>query len=241
MVKKTAAVFIYAVIALSVPASAQSVNKIIKKHLKAMGGVKKIKSVETVKMTGTIDVQGNVAPIVFYRKRPDLFCIESKTDFGVYLMGFDGEKSWIYNSYVGDTEPKIQSDEESAMSKEDYDIDGLLVDYKKKGNKVELAGKEDVDGKEVFKLIVTHPSGRERRLVIDAGNYLVLSESYTQMTDGVVADHETRLKDHSTIEGLTYARVWEQVVNGEMQARSTIENVEINKGIDDAVFKPRME
>jgi outer membrane lipoprotein-sorting protein len=77
--------------------------------------------------------------------------------------------------------------------------------------------------------------------VIDAENYLAVSDLYTQMTDGVVADHETRFKDHRKIDGLTYARVWEQVVNGEMQARSTIENVEINKGIDDAVFKPRME
>jgi outer membrane lipoprotein-sorting protein len=241
MLKKIAAVLVYIAVATSVPASAQSANKIIKKHLKAMGGVKKIKSVETVKMTGTVEVQGNVAPIVFYMKRPDLFCIESKTDFGVYITGFDGENSWIFNSYAGDTEPKMQSDEESVMSKEDYDIDGPLVDYKKKGNKVELAGKEDVDGKEVFKLIVTHPSGKERTLVIDAETYLVVSESYTQMSDGVVTDHEMRLRDHKKVDGLTYAHVFEEVMNGEVQTKSTIENVEINTGIDDAIFKPRTE
>ena len=59
-------------IALAAPAAAQGVDEIIAKHVDAMGGMEKIKSVKSVRMTGTMGLgQGIEAPIVLEIKRPN--------------------------------------------------------------------------------------------------------------------------------------------------------------------------
>jgi outer membrane lipoprotein-sorting protein len=216
-------------------------KKVVKKHLKAMGGARKLKHVNTLEMTGTIRVMGNDAPISLYQKRPHMLCIESKTDYGAFITGFDDETAWTYNSYAGHTEPVVHTGEDIEMRRENSDIESALVDYKKKGNKVELAGTEEFDGKSVFKLVVTHPSGRQRTILIDTETYLAVSETYTQMNEGVISDQELRYSDHKKVDGLTFPHAFEQVANGEVQTVFAINKIKINEEIDDAVFKPRTE
>ena len=57
--------------------------------------------------------------------------------------------------FQGQTAPEAKTAEELAEAQDNLDAQGELIDYAAKGHKVELIGKEDVEGTECFKLKVT--------------------------------------------------------------------------------------
>jgi len=56
-------------------------------------------------------------------------------------------------------DPESLEEEEMKQIIEDSDFDGPLVDYEKKGNRVEFIGMEDVEGTATFKLKLTLKDG----------------------------------------------------------------------------------
>ena len=54
---------------------------------------------------------------------------------------------------------------------DESDFDGPLVDYKEKGNQIELVGKEDVEGKPAYRLKLTSKKGEVRSYLFDAATY----------------------------------------------------------------------
>lgn len=60
----------------------------------------------------------------------------------------------------------------------EIDPGGPLVDYSAKGNKVELAGKDTVDGQPCYKLNVYFPSGARATYSIDARTWYILRASH---------------------------------------------------------------
>ena len=66
------------------------------------------------------------------------------------VRGFDGTTPWMRSGQVREiTGPEAQATREQA------DFDSPLVDYRAKGNTVELIGPETVDGVKVYHLKVT--------------------------------------------------------------------------------------
>ena len=59
---------------------------------------------------------------------------------------------------------------------ENADIDGPLVDYKSKGNKVELLGKDKLEGTDAYKLKATLKNGDVMTIYLDADSFLEIKE-----------------------------------------------------------------
>src|SRR6266851_1575950 len=68
---------------------------------------------------------------------------------------------------------------------EEADTDGPLLDYKAKGNKVELVGKEKVNGKDAYHLKVTLATGTVRNIYLDAETFFPIKNA-TKVTRGGV-------------------------------------------------------
>ena len=145
---------------LAVPASAQSVDDIVAKHLAARGGYEKIKAIQSLKITRTVTTPfTSKDKVVIFKKRPALFRFE-RTATGQTApvpRGINADAVW-------DTGPggKIITREAQFASEAreiDADFDGLLVDWKDKGHTVALEGKEPMTGWEGYKLKVTTKGG----------------------------------------------------------------------------------
>ena len=76
-----------------------------------------------------------------------------------------------------------------------------MFNYRQKGNNVELAGTDTIEGHPVYKLIVTMKDGTGRKDVIDAKTYLELK------WEGVVAGPkmETFFHDYRKVKGVSYS------------------------------------
>ena len=103
----------------------------------------------------------------------------------------------------GAPEVKAFSKEEASYARDEFVIDGPLIDYAAKGVAVKLAGLDDVDGRKAYLLEVTLPSGASRRMWIDAQTFLdvrVDRPSTSPLTKG--APVSIYYSDYRSIDGV---------------------------------------
>lgn len=138
---------------------AQTVDKILKQHIKKSGS-KKYKKVETVIMTGNLPTPQGDFPITIYSKRPN------KTKSELDIMGnqmipsaFDGETAWMLNPMMGSTTPQKLPAETALLIAEQSQFEPLYIDYGSKGYTITLDGNDDVKGKSCYKLKIEKSSG----------------------------------------------------------------------------------
>src|SRR5512141_2866972 len=79
----------YAQAQAAAPAS-PTVDEIVAKNIKAKGGADKIKSMQTMQMSGTATLQGMDVSMKIYSKRPNMTRQEVKLQEKTIVSGYDG-------------------------------------------------------------------------------------------------------------------------------------------------------
>jgi len=227
-----------------IPAVAQeadlTADQIVAKHVQALGGVDKIKAIQTETITGKAVLMGGQmeAPITMKVKRPSSMRMDMAVQGKSFVQAFDGTTAWTINPFMGGDDPQKSNDEETAQAKDDADmIDGSLVDYKAKGNTVELVGKEDVEGTSTYKLKVTKKSGTIEYEYLDAQTFLPILSKSKRKAMGQEADIETSLSNFKPVNGVMMPFGISQKMNGTAMMELTIEKVDVNNPIDDSIFQ----
>ena len=128
-------------------ASAETVDQIVARHLAARGGRQALAAVRTLRMTGHADAgPGRHAIVRREFARPDR--IRTEFEFqgttGVYV--WNGKSGWQVSPLDGQFDVQPLSPEAAALSAEQADIEGPLVDWKAKGHSVELLGRAELPG-----------------------------------------------------------------------------------------------
>src|SRR5689334_7197752 len=176
---------------------AQTVDEILAKHFETMGGLEKIKALNSMRVTGSMTVgPGIEAPITIERKRPGKRRVEFTVQGMTGIQAFDGEKAWSFMPFMGKKDPEVSSDEDNKNELDDADFDGGLVDWKAKGHTVELVGKESVDGADAYKLKLTKKSGKVEYHYLDAETYLLVKEEGTVKRRGTEMEGEYTFSDY---------------------------------------------
>ncbi|MDB5121752.1 MAG: hypothetical protein JWN56_2970 [Sphingobacteriales bacterium] len=236
--KKT---FLFAALALtmSVSAFAQSVDEIVNKNITALGGKEKLNSLKSVKIDATISLQGMEVPSTVVQ----LNNVGIRSDFTV--QGTKGtqvitkSEGWSFMPFMGQDKPVQIPAEEVKQSQSLLDLAGPLVDYAKKGNKIELAGKEVVEGKDALKLKLTLSDGSAMDYYVDpVTGYTVKTVVRKRMNgqDGEVSN--VMLDYKKTEDGYFIPYTMNQIITGGpglMVIKVT--NIEINKPVDESIFE----
>jgi outer membrane lipoprotein-sorting protein len=224
----------------SFSAFAQTVDEIVKKNVEARGGHEKIKALKTVKFTGKMSIPsqpGYEGPIEVYLKRPNLIRVEFTLQGKKNIEAYDGETPWMLVPIMGSKEPKKMFGEDANDIIEQSDFDGPLVDYKEKGNTVELIGKEEMKGTPVYKLKVTLKTREVRNFYLDAESYLDLKIIRTTRKEGMDLIIETYLGDYKEVSGLMVPFSTEARIADQVASRIDWENVEFDVPVEDSIFK----
>jgi hypothetical protein len=228
-----------AVAFLTVSVFGQTADEILEKNLKAMGGKEKIKALQSMRITGTMKMGSMDAPVTITKMRPS----NSRMDFTIQGMtgtqAFDGTTGWSLMPFGGNKDPQKMAEVELKDMRADADFDGPTFDYKAKGNKVEFAGKEDVEGTPAYKLHVTTKDGKESNDYFDAENYLMIRSDGIRNIQGQDLEVVITYGDYKTVEGITIAYSMESRVKGKesMGAQSlNITKIDLNPKIDKAIF-----
>lgn len=240
MRKALALAMVSAAALLAMPAAhAQTVDEIISKNLDARGGKDKIMAVKTARATGRMVMgPGMEAPFTIVWKKPGMVRMEFTIQGMTGVQAFDGTMGWSLMPFMGKADPEKMSEEDMTHIKDQADFDGPLVDYKSKGNQVELVGKETVEGTEVYRLKVTKKSGEVIFSLLDGEAFLEIKEEGKRTIRGQELEFETSLGDYKDVAGLMMAHSIESKAKGLPQTQAmTIDKIEINPDIPDDSFK----
>jgi outer membrane lipoprotein-sorting protein len=219
--------------------SAQTVDEIIAKNIQARGGMDKIKAVQTVRSSGTMSMGGGMeAPASMVQKRPDMARLEFTIQGLTAVQAYDGKEAWQIMPFMGKKDPELMSADDKKDIEENADIDGPLVDYKSKGNKVELLGKDKVEGTDAYKLKATLKNGDVMTIYLDGDSFLEIKEETKRMVRGSEQEIETSIGDYKEVNGLMFPFAIENGVRGSQEKEKlTISKIELNIPVDNAIFK----
>lgn len=219
-------------------APAQSVDDIISKTVDAIGGEGRVKTVNTQRIIATISFSGqDSGDLLVEFKRPNKIREEMMVGGKKIIRVYDGKAGWQINPYAGSDDPKWLSPEENKLIAEEAELEGPVIDYKQKGNKIELVGKESVNGSDAYKFKVMLKSGDVHYYYYDSKSYLKVKWEAARQIDGKNAVLESFFSDYRDIDGLKYPFLITSDTQGEGEGQRIVtKKVEINPAIDDSRF-----
>jgi outer membrane lipoprotein-sorting protein len=223
---------------VTVPAFAQTADDIIAKNQEAQGGLAKLKAVQSVRMTGKMTIgPGMEAPIVLEMKRPRQMRIDIAIQGMTITQAYDGTTGWMINPMSGRTDPEAVPSDMVKLLDEQADMDGPLMDYKAKGNTVELLGTEKAEGADCYKLKLTLKNGDIRTFYIDKDSYLLVKQESKTMMRGSEQLGDTIVGDYKEVSGLVMAYSIDAGQAGQpVRQKMTIDKIEVNVPIENARF-----
>ena len=231
----SSAITVSAVLALTTPSYGQTVDEIVAKNIKAKGGAEKWKSISSVRMTGTFSAQGMEMPMTVYAKRPNLSRQDITLKGMKVVQAFDGVTPWMMPP-GSDVPQEIKGPQADAM-RSGADFDGPLMDYAAKGHKLELVGKEKLGSSEVYHLKLTKKDGNIEHYFLDVDSGMEVKRTAEMEAGGMKQSVETELSNFKSIDGIMIPHIMKQSMNGSPVAQMTVEKIEFNAPIDDALFK----
>lgn len=227
-------------LACATPLLAQTADEIIAKNIEAHGGAAKAKSIQTVKETGTIEVgPGMEAPAIQYQKRPNLVRREFTIQGMTAIQAYDGKDAWQIMPFMGKKDPDLMSADERDEMIDDSDIDGPLMDYASKGNKVEYLGKDKLEGTDVYKLKVTLKDGAVQTYYIDTDSNLEIRVDTERVIRGTSHKVTTVIGDYKEVDGIPepFSMESSDADHPDQKQKVTLTKIVFNEPVEANIFQ----
>jgi outer membrane lipoprotein-sorting protein len=211
---------------------AQTADEIIAKNIEARGGREKLRSVQSIRLSGKLMIgTGMQAPVLLEHARPHKMRMEMTLQGMTGIQAYNGKTGWAVSPFMGKKDPEPMSAADLKQFEDQADIDGMLVDYKEKGHQVEYLGKGEVEGKPAHKLKVTKRSGDVVTLFLDADSFLEIKAEGKSTVGGQEIEGETSFGDYKKVGGLTMAHTIKSKRKGAPEGQAmtiAIDKIEIN-------------
>lgn len=223
---------------LPAAASAQTADEILAKVLAARGGADKLRAIHSERVSGQISFGDVTGPFLVELKRPLKMHMQLTVQNQTMVRVYDGQsQGWANNPFAGKMDPEAMSGDDLKNISEESDFDGPLVNYKSKGNKVELVGKEKFNDKDVWRVKLTTKNGDARFYLFDVNSFLLLKWEGKRKHEGQEFPVESYFSDYRDVGGLKFAFAIDSGSSAtELTQKIRIEKIELNPELNDAEF-----
>ena len=232
---------------ISSAALAQTADEIIAKYFENTGGKAKWEALQGVKMTAKVSAQGMEIPINIIQLKDG----RQSTSYSFQGMEFregvyDGTNLWGTNQMTMKAEKRDAEATENFKTTASLDFPDPFLNYASKGYKVELIGKETIEGSETFKIKLTKKpikvDGKETESVsfyyFDTENFIPLvmeTEVTSGPSKGVIS--QIKMSDYQEINGLTFPFSMTQGAKGQPGGQTiTLTAIELNPKVEASLF-----
>ncbi len=236
-------------ITLSSKAQDLTLDEILKNHFEVTGA-EKLTKVNTMIAEGTVNTQGMELPFVMKVKRPGKARNEVTIQGSKMIQAYNGEIGWMIAPWLGTDEPQDMGNDEVDQLKEQADFEGKLWTWKEKVESLELIGKEDMEGTEVYKLKMVEKveieegeesdeekKGDIRYIYMDAENFVILKIQVKKNIQGTETEIEIYQSNYKEVEGIIMPFSMETKMGGKTVNQITIDTFKLNEEIDDSEFE----
>lgn len=213
---------------------AQTLDEIINKNIDAMGGKEKIMTLSSALMTGTFTPPGAAAiDIITTKKHTVGSRIDIEANGTNNYQIITPTNGWIFTPVQGDKEPRPLLDDQFKAGQVLLDLHGPFVNYKEKGNIIEMAGKDTVNGTVCYKLKVTSPNTNVTVYSVDSKSYFIVKASTKMFQFGALEDVVTMYSDFKkNADGF-----WFAYTNVSPRGQTHYDKIETNVPVDVNIFK----
>jgi len=221
--------------------NAQDLNKVLDQYFE-VAGMEKLLEIKNTKTTGIVQQFGMENKYLNYFTADGKYYLEVPIQGQLMKQVYDGENAWMVAPWTGSLDPVPLTGAQLKEIKIQADMLGPLYDYKKKGYKTELAGKDDLEGTEVYVIKQVDDDGDEFIHYIDAENFVVLKMTNKMHMNGNEMITDTYFSNYDYVDDILGSFNIEVKVNGKTQTQIIVESVEYDVDVDDSLFeKPVVE
>ncbi len=176
----------------------QSLDDVLANHAKA-SGYDQLSSVKTTRMEG-VTKRGAREVSFTILTQGDKIRYEGDMQGRKMIQIFNGTQGWFISPRTGEVQEMparlVQ------MIKERAQLAGSLAAWKDIRDNLSLEGKEEMDGKPVYKISYTHAGGGVTHFFIDANDYLLLKSSTHLSYNGNDLNRLVTYEEYKNVEGV---------------------------------------
>jgi hypothetical protein len=227
------------ILCLALASDAQTADELIAKNLAARGGAEKLRAVQTMLIHGTISFGDASSPIEVKAQRPGRIREEFTVDGTAMTRAYDGSTGWTAQKKGDENKVEALSGGEADNIREEAEnaIEGPLLDYAKKGSKVDALGRDTWDGKPVYKLKITTHMATSIVQFLDSATYLEIHEEIERTVDGKLMVIVEDVGDYRDVSGIKYAHRFVSGTEENPKANTfQVEKMELNAPVDAGLF-----
>jgi hypothetical protein len=242
---KKAFLSLAALLLVTSAAKAQTADEIIAKYFENTGGYAKWAELKGISMKAKVNQGGLEIPLEIVQLKEGKSLTKITFQGLVIKQGvFDGKDLWSTNFQTMKAE-KSDDEQTANQVQESKDFPDALFEYKKKGYKVELLGKETIEGTETFKVKLTKKpltiDGKQVDNIVyyyfDAENFVpIVQEQEVKSGPAKGQIGQTKLSDYQEVNGLFFPFTLSQGVKGGGSQPLVVESIALNPVIDAAEF-----
>lgn len=223
-----------------VNAQDDDLDQIVAKYFEAIGQ-DNINKIETALATGTSIYFGQETSFRQVQKRPDKAYMEVLlADGQIIKQGYNGVSGWMLASWMNAAEPVELVGPDLKTIKDMGNIEGDLWNWKEKGHKLILVGKQEMAGKPMYQLTLTKADGDIDEMYIDEDSYLLSKMIRKTSINNSEVEVEVFYDDYRNIDGVLLPFKIEQRFNSQQGMVVNIKEIKFNIEVDDKIFdKPQ--
>jgi outer membrane lipoprotein-sorting protein len=226
------------------PVALPSVDEILGKYVRALGGEAAFRKLTTLKISGTQDIptgpggiDATPADVEIYRKAPNLLLKVYRTASFAISDGFDGTVAWSQNA-AGTVVPLQNPDQDRERRNANfYEALALSDNYSAIG----VTGIEKVGTRDAYVIVGVPGGDSPERLYFDTQTGLLLRRATYAMTPLGQSPYQVDFDDYRDVAGIRIPFVVQMTPatqHTELGTKSTLRvtKVESNVAIDDSRF-----
>ena len=210
-------------------------DEILNSYYKAVG-LDNMKDWQTMTVTCKMVGQPMEIPVKVFIKRPDKVRVEVEVQGSKMIQVLNGNSGWSVTPWAGSSDPQDMTADDVKQMKDQADLEGALYNWKEKGHKAELIGKEDLEGSSVYKIKVTKADGDIETYYIDADSFVPLKETSIKKVQGNDQESETFFSNYSDFNGVLMAKTTTNKFKDQIVSTIQLEKVEVNPPVSDDLF-----
>lgn len=214
-------------------------DEVIGRYLDELGGISNLRAWKGMIGRGKfvlVAQGGSEVPVTFWFKPPNKQRMEMIIQGQKVIYATDGVVPWYCDPTRGVTLPTpMPEDQARDMNKNDDEYP--FIDYKEKGHKVELLGKEEFEGRQVHKLKLVRRNGSESTHFFDVETGRELRYFTTLRRGNADIVQEAIERDFRRVGWLLMPFEIEIKMNGRTARKMMVEKIEVDPALDDSFFE----
>lgn len=219
-------------------------DELIERNTKAMGGRAAIEAVQSVEMNLHIVDPSFEVDGIYRAMRPGRMRIDVQHDGRrVFTEAFDGTNGWEAHDR---DEKEPASEKGAAALHHGVELPGKvfgLHEMKKRGHRIEFAGRQKIDSIDYYVLRVTLSDGYTTSFFLDPGSWLITRRRDVRPlhvdVDPTPTTIETQMSDFREAGGVKFPFASKDVdlKTGKELERVTASSIKVNPSLDPSIFE----